>query len=218
MRGAGWRDGQGREQRMNAKMVSVSWSVQRQGGGSLKGRLNILNEPRCLAGLAAASLQVAANKCTALRPSHPPSESSTLLSPIRSYLPHPTLSPPTPSPPSQVLSALLCFISPGGAPLSFDSTCRVSSRYWAPHASPSSPSPLASLDAVLRVRGSQLVTGVLDKSQFGRGGVVHCCEEVYGAKAAGLLLSCLSRLLTAFLQVGEGEGGREGEEQRGCAV
>ncbi|CAI5462231.1 unnamed protein product [Closterium sp. Yama58-4] len=56
-------------------------------------------------------------------------------------------------------------------------------------------------DATLRVRGGEVVTGVFDKAQFARFGLVHCFQELYGCPAAGKLLSSLSRLLTTFLQI-----------------
>ena len=46
-----------------------------------------------------------------------------------------------------------------------------------------------------------LLTGVLDKAQFGASayGLVHAVYEIYGAEAAGKLLSILSRLFTKWL-------------------
>jgi DNA-directed RNA polymerase I subunit RPA1 len=48
-----------------------------------------------------------------------------------------------------------------------------------------------------------LVQGVIDKAQFGEYGLVHTVQELFGAKAAGTLLSVFSRLFTAYLQVRE---------------
>lgn len=47
-----------------------------------------------------------------------------------------------------------------------------------------------------------LVSGVIDKAQFGDFGLVHTVQELYGSHAAGTLLSAFSRLFTAYLQVG----------------
>jgi DNA-directed RNA polymerase I subunit RPA1 len=52
------------------------------------------------------------------------------------------------------------------------------------------------------VRQGHLCTGVLDKAQFGAAehGLVHCVYELYGANAAGELLSAFGRLLTFCAQ------------------
>ncbi|KAJ4845038.1 hypothetical protein Tsubulata_031298 [Turnera subulata] len=51
------------------------------------------------------------------------------------------------------------------------------------------------------IKGNYLVQGVIDKAQFGEHGLVHTVHELYGSDTAGLLLSALSRLFTAFLQM-----------------
>nr|XP_016497258.1 PREDICTED: DNA-directed RNA polymerase I subunit 1-like [Nicotiana tabacum] len=48
---------------------------------------------------------------------------------------------------------------------------------------------------------NELVRGVIDKAQFGKFGLVHTIQELYGANKAGILLSALSRLFTIFLQL-----------------
>lgn len=52
------------------------------------------------------------------------------------------------------------------------------------------------------MRGGDLLTGILDKSQFGASsfGVVHCAYELYGGAVAGRLLSSLGRLFSAYLR------------------
>ena len=52
-------------------------------------------------------------------------------------------------------------------------------------------------------RDGELISGILDKSQLGpkSGGFVHSVHEVYGAPAAGRLLSSLGRMLTRFLSM-----------------
>jgi DNA-directed RNA polymerase I subunit RPA1 len=47
----------------------------------------------------------------------------------------------------------------------------------------------------------ELMSGCVDKAQFGKFGLVHAVQELYGAAAAGKLLSMFSRLFTFFLQV-----------------
>lgn len=48
---------------------------------------------------------------------------------------------------------------------------------------------------------NELVCGVIDKAQFGKYGLVHTVQELYGSDIAGLLLGAFSRLFTNFLQV-----------------
>jgi len=52
------------------------------------------------------------------------------------------------------------------------------------------------------VRGGHLMTGILDKTQYGATsfGLVHSIYELYGGKISGLLLSVFGRLFTTFLQ------------------
>uniref|UniRef100_A0A2P2KYW8 DNA-directed RNA polymerase subunit n=1 Tax=Rhizophora mucronata TaxID=61149 RepID=A0A2P2KYW8_RHIMU len=45
------------------------------------------------------------------------------------------------------------------------------------------------------------VRGVIDKAQFGNYGLVHTIQELFGPNTAGTLLSVLSRLFTAYLQM-----------------
>ncbi|XP_021722801.1 DNA-directed RNA polymerase I subunit 1-like [Chenopodium quinoa] len=62
--------------------------------------------------------------------------------------------------------------------------------------------PSHSIDEdVVFVYKNELVQGVIDKEQFGKFGLVHTVQEMYGSDAAGTLLSVLSRVLTAFLQL-----------------
>ncbi|KAK3022372.1 hypothetical protein RJ639_047346 [Escallonia herrerae] len=48
---------------------------------------------------------------------------------------------------------------------------------------------------------NELVCGVIDKAQFGKYGLVHTVQEIYGSNIAGVLLSALGRLFTVFLQI-----------------
>lgn len=52
----------------------------------------------------------------------------------------------------------------------------------------------------LLVRDGEVLTGVLDKNAFGKYGLVHAVQELYGNADAGRLLSALSRLCTNYLQ------------------
>ncbi|CAD7975933.1 unnamed protein product, partial [Amoebophrya sp. A25] len=53
------------------------------------------------------------------------------------------------------------------------------------------------------IRNSELLTGVLDKSEFGAsaGGLTHLCYEIFGPKMAGAVLSTYARVFTAYLQM-----------------
>jgi DNA-directed RNA polymerase I subunit RPA1 len=44
------------------------------------------------------------------------------------------------------------------------------------------------------------VSGTVDKAAFGKFGLVHAVQELYGNTAAGRLLSAFSRLFTAYVQ------------------
>ncbi|KAG0254618.1 hypothetical protein DFQ27_006746 [Actinomortierella ambigua] len=57
-------------------------------------------------------------------------------------------------------------------------------------------------ESIVQIMDGVLVTGVLDKSQFGAKsfGLVHNCYEIYGGDIAGKLLSILSRLFTRWTQ------------------
>ncbi|XP_019859296.1 PREDICTED: DNA-directed RNA polymerase I subunit RPA1-like [Amphimedon queenslandica] len=55
-------------------------------------------------------------------------------------------------------------------------------------------------------REGQLLSGVLDKSQFGASqfGFVHSCYELYGGTMCNYLLSALGRIFTGFLKLYHG--------------
>mgnify|MGYP001762306731 FL=1 len=93
----------------------------------------------------------------------------------------------------QVISTILRNLQPPSAQgLNLDAKCRVAGRYWgAAHRE----------EEVVVVRDSELLTGVLDKSQVGASafGLVHAVYEIYGSAYAGRLLSVLSRLFTLWL-------------------
>eukprot|EP00898_Chlorokybus_atmophyticus_P009008 jgi/Chlat1/9108/Chrsp97S08381 len=91
----------------------------------------------------------------------------------------------------QVLSSLILHLTRGRAPLSFKSACKVASSYWG----------AGNGEGEVLVRNGELLAGILDKAQFGKFGLVHSVHELYGGKAAGDLLSALSRLLTNYLQL-----------------
>ena len=114
----------------------------------------------------------------------------------------PTLPLPTPRPAllkpverftgKQLIGSVLALLTHGRPPLNLVSKAKVAAAHWAQHVE----------EAVVIVRQNELVTGVLDKSQFGDAayGLVHAVYELYGANTAGQLLSTLGRLFTLYLQ------------------
>ncbi|KAI9026955.1 hypothetical protein DFJ74DRAFT_704381 [Hyaloraphidium curvatum] len=92
----------------------------------------------------------------------------------------------------QVISIVLLNITATHKPLNLVSKARVSAKYW--HGAPE--------EERVEFMDGELLTGVLDKNQFGASadGVVHAVYEVYGARYAGKLLTVLGRLFTTYLQ------------------
>lgn len=92
----------------------------------------------------------------------------------------------------QVIHAVLNHITIGKPPLNLDSATKVPADMWG----------TKSEEGSVIIRDNELLTGVLDKSQFGATeyGLVHSCYELYGPTFAGKLLSTLSRLFTIYLQ------------------
>lgn len=93
----------------------------------------------------------------------------------------------------QVITAVLNHVTSGRPPYSVKNIGKVSGEYWGRNNG----------EVKLRIEKNELLHGVIDKAQFGKYGLVHAVQEFYGADAAGQLLSVLSRLFTAFLQVSQ---------------
>ncbi|KAJ3341934.1 hypothetical protein HDU93_003755 [Gonapodya sp. JEL0774] len=93
----------------------------------------------------------------------------------------------------QVISTILLNLSVGLPQLSLISKSRVPGKYWG---------TTAQDEVTVNVLKGHLLTGILDKNQFGASanGLVHACYEVYGGKMAGKLLSVFSRLFSYYLQ------------------
>jgi DNA-directed RNA polymerase I subunit RPA1 len=94
----------------------------------------------------------------------------------------------------QVISTLLCNLLRGRPPLNLISKAKVNAKYWGLQGAE---------EAEVCFCYGDLVTGVLDKSQFGASefGLVHSVYELYGAEMAGKLLGSLSRLFSKYLQM-----------------
>jgi DNA-directed RNA polymerase I subunit RPA1 len=110
----------------------------------------------------------------------------------------------------QVISSVLLALTgtkPGtpaaAGGLWMDGKTKIGDGLWGRGLGAKDSMPLAGLgESVLTIRGSQLLTGVIDKNSLGNtsAGLTHCVYEAYGPHAAGALLSSTGRLLTVFLQ------------------
>lgn len=90
-------------------------------------------------------------------------------------------------------------ITDGLPPFNLKAPIKVSGEYWGKNS--------GELEVILK--DNELLTGVIDKAQFGKYGIVHTFQELYGPQAAGRLLSVFSRLFTFYLQVGGKPGGKD---------
>ncbi|KAL6873364.1 hypothetical protein ACP4OV_013446 [Aristida adscensionis] len=98
----------------------------------------------------------------------------------------------------QVITTILNHLTKGHPPFSVEQQGKVSKYYLIPKGHDSAEDPP---ELVLYVKDNELIKGMIDKAQFGKGGMVHTVHELYGADAAGILLSTFSRLFTLFLQL-----------------
>jgi len=91
----------------------------------------------------------------------------------------------------QVLTTVFNHITYGLPTFSLKAPIKVSGDYWGKNSG----------ELELIVKDNELVCGVVDKAQFGKYGIVHTFQELYGPEMAGRLLSVFSRLFTGYLQV-----------------
>ncbi|ORY77786.1 DNA-directed RNA polymerase I subunit RPA1 [Protomyces lactucae-debilis] len=94
----------------------------------------------------------------------------------------------------QVITTLLTNLKPVEQyGLNLESKCKVAGKYWSPD----------SEEGKVIFKDGALMTGILDKSQFGASayGMVHSIYEIYGPEYAGRLLSMLGRLFTKYSQM-----------------
>lgn len=92
----------------------------------------------------------------------------------------------------QVITTVLLNITPTDRPgLNLVSKNKIKNEYWGK----------GSLENEVVFRNGHLLSGILDKSQYGATdyGFVHSVYEVYGPDAAGRLLSVLGRLFTKYV-------------------
>ncbi|PIN16683.1 DNA-directed RNA polymerase [Handroanthus impetiginosus] len=101
----------------------------------------------------------------------------------------------------QVITALLNHITRGCAPCTVENQAKTPKNYFASkNFRNGEEDEDQNAEHNLLVWKNELVRGVIDKAQFGKFGLVHTVQELYGSNSAGILLSALSRLFTIFLQ------------------
>lgn len=93
----------------------------------------------------------------------------------------------------QVITTIMKNLAVGRPAINLKSNAKVGGKYWGPDGKE---------EATVQFMDGELLTGVLDKSQFGASayGMVHSVYELYGPESAGMLLSILGRLFTKFTQ------------------
>ncbi|KAI9310913.1 hypothetical protein BX666DRAFT_2032405 [Dichotomocladium elegans] len=93
----------------------------------------------------------------------------------------------------QVISTILLNLTVGKPQLNLTGKPKVPGKYWGEDAKE---------EGTVLVMDGELLTGVLDKSQFGATayGLVHSIYELYGGSAADKILSIFGRLFTKFVQ------------------
>ncbi|KAK1366221.1 DNA-directed RNA polymerase subunit [Heracleum sosnowskyi] len=103
----------------------------------------------------------------------------------------------------QVITSLLNHITRGCKPCTLENEGKIPYQYFSRDSGNNQPSKdeEAGAENKVLIRRNELVRGVIDKAQFGKYGLVHTVQELYGSDTAGVLLSALSRLFTCFLQM-----------------
>lgn len=91
----------------------------------------------------------------------------------------------------QVITTVLNHITRGRPPFTVKKAGRIPSEYFGKNSG----------ENKLLIQRNEFVHGVIDKAQFGKFGLVHTVQELYGSNTAGMLLSVFSRLFTVFLQM-----------------
>ncbi|KAK4281856.1 hypothetical protein QN277_013303 [Acacia crassicarpa] len=109
----------------------------------------------------------------------------------------------------QVISALLYYTARGHAPFTVEKSAKIPRNFFKTQTGERKKGTGGGVsrkkeepdEDKLLIYKNDLVRGVVDKAQFGDFGMVHTVQELYGSNIAGNLLSSLSRLFTAFLQM-----------------
>ncbi|XP_047337717.1 DNA-directed RNA polymerase I subunit 1-like isoform X2 [Impatiens glandulifera] len=101
----------------------------------------------------------------------------------------------------QVISAVLNYLTRDYPPFTVEKEGKIPSSYFRDEPTKNVLDMKEEKgEHVLLIWKNQLVRGVIDKAQFGKYGLVHTVQELYGSNIAGSLLSAFSRLFTVFLQ------------------
>lgn len=90
----------------------------------------------------------------------------------------------------QVFTAVLMHYTRDQLPLTMAAKCKTPSDAWGK----------GSGEEKMHIWRNYLVTGVVDKSMFGKNGLLHVFHELYGAERTSIFTASLSRLFTGFLQ------------------
>lgn len=90
----------------------------------------------------------------------------------------------------QVFTAVLVHYTRDQLPLTMAAKCKTPSDVWGKDSG----------DQKMHIWRNYLVTGVVDKSMFGKHGLLHIFHELYGADRTSIFTASLSRLFTGFLQ------------------
>ncbi|XP_078181608.1 nuclear RNA polymerase A1 [Carex rostrata] len=105
----------------------------------------------------------------------------------------------------QVITTILNYITRGRPPFTIERKGRIPKEYIQDNKGKKSSKKNTSREeppeVTMYIHDNELVKGMIDKAQFGKFGIVHTVHELYGADAAGDLLSVFSRLFTMFLQM-----------------
>eukprot|EP00257_Ricinus_communis_P020216 XP_015579396.1 DNA-directed RNA polymerase I subunit 1 [Ricinus communis] len=112
----------------------------------------------------------------------------------------------------QVITAILNHITSDHPPFTVEKDAKIPSNFFKSRANEDKPCQEEKSDKdapaekepdeeKMLVYKNELVRGVIDKGQFGEYGLVHTVHELLGSHTAGILLSVLSRLFTAYLQM-----------------
>ncbi|XP_051116199.1 DNA-directed RNA polymerase I subunit 1 [Andrographis paniculata] len=101
----------------------------------------------------------------------------------------------------QVITALLNHITHGYAPCTVKNQGKIPKNYFTGNSFKNGEEDDDhNAEHSLLIWKNELLRGVIDKAQFGKFGLVHTVQELYGSYSAGIFLSALSRLFTIFLQ------------------
>ncbi|KAJ3708139.1 hypothetical protein LUZ61_011844 [Rhynchospora tenuis] len=105
----------------------------------------------------------------------------------------------------QVITTVLNYITRGRPPFTIERKGRIPKEYLQDNKGKKSSRKNTSRgepqEVTLYIHDNELLKGMIDKAQFGKFGIVHTVHELYGADAAGDLLSVFSRLFTMYLQM-----------------